>query len=178
MPRSSPSRHRSLPRDSADSPRAVAVYLLQLRPLLTEAIALRRGLVRGIGRLLAAANEGHSLGVALAAGRVGGEHVGPFRQVQRGIGRLAPPPSCARCHRAVVGWLEAQIAACELLVEVRRSGALARLPETQWRLADGREQGRRFNAEYARLVADLRARVDAARRRRRHPGRPRALAAA
>jgi HAMP domain-containing protein len=170
------------------SPRAVAVYLLAVRPRLQEAIGTRRELIRGIGRLLAAAGEGHTRGVAMTAGRVGGEHVAPFRQVRRSLDGLVVPPPCLAAHRALVGWLDAQIATCQLMVEVRATGAVTRLPETQRHLAEGRAHGRRFNAEYARLVADLRREVGAARRRGRMRtgtrgrtkaalGRPRARAA-
>jgi hypothetical protein len=166
-----------MPRDFAvrnpSSPRAVALYLLAVRPRLREAIAARRELIRGIGRLLVAAGEGHTLGVAMTAGRVGGEHLAPFRQLRRGLDGFVVPPPCAAAHRALAGWLDAQIATCEIMVEVRATGAVARLPETQRRLAEGRAHGRRFNAEYARLVSDLRREVDAAARRKRarKPGR-------
>jgi len=138
------------------SPRAIAAYLTTLKPALARATSSRQGWVRDIGVLLEDARQQHTAIVASSAARVERAQLILFREVQREIGPLPQTPDCEALHRAVTSWLDRQIGACELMVDVGLRGDLSRLKEVQGLLAEGRFHARTFNDEYARLVAMIR----------------------
>lgn len=138
-----------------------AVYLKSLRLVLDEALEARRLLVRKLGGLMEEARTTHRGAVIQAIGRVGGDEAAALRRVRARLDGLAPPPACVPCHGAVAHWLDEMVAACDAMADVGRSGNLARLRETQEHLAASRADARTFNAEYERLVAELRRRASA-----------------
>ncbi len=138
------------------SPRAIAHYLTGLKPALAKATSSRQNWVRDIGVLLEDARQQHTAIVASSAARVGRAQLILFREVQSEIALLSQTPDCEALHRAVMTWLDKQIAACELMVDVGLRGDLVRLKEVQGLLAEGRFHARKFNDEYARLIATIR----------------------
>jgi hypothetical protein len=151
-------------RPGDSSPKAVAIYLTQLRPLLVEATSTRHGFVREIGVLMENARHQNPTAVTQAAGKLGRGQMTLFRDVRMQVDALHTPPSCQSCHHSVTSWIEKQIAACEIMVEVSVKGDLPQLREVQGLLAEGRLHARQFNAEYGRLVEKLHSAVGAARR--------------
>ncbi|HEY3108573.1 MAG TPA: hypothetical protein VGL23_07455 [Chloroflexota bacterium] len=152
---------------STGSPRATAAYLHDLRPLLVSAADLRRSFVREIGGLMDDSGRSSRLLMAQAAGRAGRDHSGYFRKLKAQVDALLPPATCLACHVAVQRWLERHVDASQVMTEVGRSGDLSRMHETQRLLAEARHFARQLNAEYSRLVEELRQRVKAASRRAR-----------
>ena len=156
---------------ASSSARELASYLVALRPILAGATDARRVWVKRIGILLEDARRDDPARVASVASQMGRDTLTTFRNSRLKIERLRPPRGCAECHHALVQWLEKLIAACEALVAVGRSGQLRGIHEAQGLLADSRFHAHRFNAEYARLVGELRQRVAAAGSRTRSQGR-------
>lgn len=147
------------------SARNVARYLVGLRPVLTDACAVRADWVHRLGVLMADARTGNALKVTQGAGQLGREFGQKFRAVRSRIDILNAPPECGLCHAAVRAWAESLQRSCEALEEIGKSGRLVGLRVAQDRLADARGQAHRFNDEYARLSQELRQRVAAVRRR-------------
>jgi hypothetical protein len=155
----------------AASARDLASYLVALRPILAGATEARRVWVKRIGVVMADLRQGNTPRASDAAGQTGRDALTTFRDCQLRVERLRPPEGCLGCQRALVRWLEKLIAAGEALVATGRTGQLRGVFEAQELLADSRVHAQRFNAEYARLIADLRQRVAAAERRPRARGR-------
>lgn len=155
--------------------RALVKYLLGLRDVITSAVEARRVFVRQMGLLIEQARNGNQQAIAQATGRIGREQVGYFREARTALQRLVPPAACEQCHEAVVGWVEMHVAACDVMMEVGSSGDLKRLHEAQNLLSEGRRFAARFNGEYQRLSAAVRARTEALRAQRAsEPGRAKA----
>ncbi len=146
-------------RQSASSPRAVAAYLISLKPVLTGATDTRQQWVRRIGLLMADTRYGNATSLAHAAGAIGREHISSFRETRRNLDRLRPPPTCQTCHLALAGWIDRLVESSDVLIEIGQTLELKRLRETQDLLMEARTFARQFNAEYAGLVANLRALV-------------------
>ena len=149
-------------RTGDSTPKAVAIYLTRLRPLLVEATSTRHGFVREIGVLMENARHQNPTVVAQAAGKLGRSQMALFRDVRLQVNALQPPSSCQPCQHSVTTWLDKQIGACEVMVDVSVHSDMTRLREVQGLLAEGRLHARRFNGEYGRLVEALRAAVGAA----------------
>ena len=138
----------------------LAVYLKQLRLILDEAVEARRLMVRKLGGLMEEAHTAHRSTIIQAVGRVGSDEASAMRKVRGHLERLAPPPpACESCHNAVAHWLDEMVLACDVMVEVGRSGELGRLRETQEHLAESRADARKFNAEYEQLLGELKRRA-------------------
>jgi len=148
------------------SPRAVADYLVALRPILADAVESRRVFIRQLGLLIEEARHGGRALVAQSAGRIGREHGPVFQQLRTRIERLRAPAGCEDCQRAVSLWLDKQTEACQVMDRVGLSGDPGRLREAQQLLGEARVHAHRFNDEYARLAAELRRRVQLAQRDR------------
>ena len=158
-------RPRARPADPS-SARAIARYLVGLRPVLTDACAIRAQWVHRLGQLISDARSGNVARVTNGSGALGRDFTSQFRAVRGRIDILMPPPECDLCHASVRAWAEALQRSCEALEEVGRSGKMGGLRVAQDRLADARTQAHRFNDEYARLSQELRQRVATLRRRR------------
>jgi hypothetical protein len=156
-------RSASAPQPS--SARAIARYLIGLRPILHDACAVRNDWVKRLGVLIDEARSGDVSRVSRGAGQLGRDFGDQFRNVRSRIDLLAPPPECDVCQAAVRAWAAALMTSCDALNNVGRTGQLQGLRVAQERLADARTQAHRFNDEYARLATDLRRRVATARRR-------------
>ncbi len=152
-------------------PRDVVAYLLQLRPIMQATIAQRREWIRAVGLLIEEARTGDPIALARRAGQLGHGQIVAFREARLQMTHLVPPPSCYTLHEAVVGWLDKHVDACEGLIRAEQMRSLRPLREVQEKLGDARQHSQRFNDEYARIVAELRQRVDAALERRRGRGR-------
>jgi len=152
-----------LPTSSA---RAIARYLVGLRPVLGDACATRNEWVRRLELLVEGAHSEDALRIARRSGSLGREFGQRFRQARSRIDLLSPPPECDLCHAAVRAWAHSLLGSCEALAEVGRSGQLDGLRVAQEQLASARTEGGRFNDECARLSRRLRRRVQIARRRR------------
>jgi hypothetical protein len=150
----------------AGSPRAIADYLIALRPILADAVESRRVFVRQLGLLIEEARHGGRALVAQSAGRIGREQGPVFQQLRIRVERLPAPPGCEACHHAVGLWLEKQSEACRVMARTGLNGDPGKLREAQQLLGEACAHAHRFNDEYARLAADLRRRVQLALRER------------
>jgi hypothetical protein len=158
------------------SPLAVAEYLKAVKEQVRAVGEIRQRWIREIGRLLEDARHSNRQAVAQTAGRVGRAYLPAFQEAHAHLTRLPVPRECLTCQRAVVGWLEAQVGSCEVMIDVAVSDDVGKLRDAQRKLAEGRLQAHLFNDEFARLVAHLRQAVDeAARRHREHERRRREL---
>jgi hypothetical protein len=152
--------------DAQSTPKAVAGYLLAVRPMVGTAAETRRTFIRDLGRLLQQIKLGDNQLLAKATGQLGAEGRAAFRDVGLAMEGLRPPPACSDCHDAVQGWVQMHVAACEVMIEVGQSADLKGLREAQGLLAEGRHFARRFNAEYGALAAALRQRASRRKFRR------------
>ena len=141
--------------------RAVAAYLVGLRPILTSATHARQAWVKRIGLLMADTSRGNPQLIAQQAGQIGRDHGAAFRDAQRALDRLKPPIECSACHGSLVAWIEKLVQSCDVLTDIGRTGELRRMRETQSLLAEGRRYAQAFNDEYARLCQVLRDHVSA-----------------
>lgn len=139
------------------SPRAVATFLTSMKPYLNEVTRSRAQWIRDIGVLLEDARRQHASVVAQGATRVGRAQVVIFREAHTRIAAIGAPADCEVIHRAVLTWLDKQMAACDVMVDVGLRGDLPRLREVQGLLAEGRFHAQKFNDEFVRLVALVRA---------------------
>ncbi len=153
--------------ESRAEARAVAAYLKTLRALVNEASASRATWIRQLGALLTEVRAGTDPeALAREAGRIGLEQSVVFREFKRRLEKLDAPLLCNDIHLLASSWLDKQMAACEVMEEIGRTGDLASLRETQGLLAEGRNDSRRFSAAYAEMVAWLRERLGSTRRNR------------
>ena len=159
-----PATMAAQPPSGGSSARAIARYLIGLRPLLTDACAARNDWMRRLGLLIGESRSGNTLRIANGAGALGREFGERFRHTRSRIDLLRAPPECDVCHASVRAWTEALMGSCEALSQVGRTGQLGGLRVAQEKLSDARTQARRFNDEYARLTDELRQRVATARR--------------
>ena len=152
------------------SPRAAAAYLVGLRPVLADATAGRRALVRSLRGLGDDVRRGGPM-VAARAGAVGAERIRTFRALRDRLDGAAAPPSCGACRLTLGRWFDRLIDCCEVLRSVGTTGDAGRLGRAESLLAEAGEYARGFNAEHAALVGELRELVDAAAERVRLPVR-------
>jgi hypothetical protein len=145
--------------------RAVAAYLVALRPILGHATQTRQAWVKRIGLLMADTRLGNPQIISQQAGQIGRENGASFRDAQKSLDRLKPPSECAECHVALSNWLGKLVQSCEVLAEIGRTGDLKRMKETQHLLSEGRRYAEAFNDEYARLCQVLREHVSAVKAR-------------
>jgi hypothetical protein len=152
--------------------RQVATYLTELRAIVDGASASRAAWIRQLGALLKDARAGAARDqLAQASARIGLEQRARFGEFLRRLVGLEPPPLCQDVHLIASGWLEKQIAACDVMVDVGRTGDVAALRATQGLLAEGRDDSRRFSVAYAELVAWLKERLAAGAQPKRSAGR-------
>jgi hypothetical protein len=130
--------------------------------VLDEAIDCRRNLVQHIGALLDEARSAHRRTVVHATGRLGADQASTFRRIRGRHERMDVPPGARACHDAVGSWLDQIVAACDSMVQVGDSGDLKHMREVQEHLAASRNDARRFNSEYERLLGELKRRVQRA----------------
>src|SRR5438067_4556188 len=71
------------PKAADSSPKAVAAYLVELRPLIARDAEHRRAFIREIGLLVEGARSGKPHEVAIAAGRVGRDYGMGFREAHQ-----------------------------------------------------------------------------------------------
>lgn len=142
---------------------ALAVYLKALRLLLDDALEARQGLVRRIGTLLDEARTANPGAIVRTTAEAGADHASLFGSLRRRHGELEVPPPCKACHEAVGDWLDKTVQACVAMTEVVTAGSLRPLRDTQAHLAASRNDARKFNAEYERLIAELKRRATARR---------------
>ena len=148
------------------SPRAIADYLLAMRPILVDAVEARRLFIRQLGMLMEEARHGGRAAVTQSAGRIGREQAPVFQQLRNRVERLRAPVGCEECQRAVGLWVDKQSEACAVMERVGMSGDPGKLRDAQRLLGEARAYAHRFNDEYARLAADLRRRVQVVLRER------------
>jgi len=133
-----------------------AGYLQALRPPLERASQSRKGWIGEVGRLMADLRSGRSPDlIAAVAGRSGAAQATAFRAVRADLDGLEPAAGCEACHLAVLGWLDKQSAACDLMVEIGRSGEVGRLREVLGLIAEARHDARQFSYEIAERRAAL-----------------------
>ncbi len=165
-----PRQRHGLPRTGGTA-RAIATYLVSVRPLLQEITEARRAFIRHIGLLMEEARHAGRQVVVQAAGRIGRDEGAGFRSLRAQLERMEPPGACEAAQAAITKWINLHLAACDVMVDVGLSGDLGRLRETQRMLAEARIHAQTFNAEYNRLVSDLRRRVSMANDGRGRTGR-------
>src|SRR5205814_1229007 len=99
-----PPRHRGVPVAApppASSARAIARYLVGLRPILTDACGIRNDWVRRLGLLIQEAHSGDVGRVARGSGALGREFGVLFRNTRSRIHLLGPPAECDVRHASV-----------------------------------------------------------------------------
>src|SRR5205814_3382213 len=107
--------------------------------------------------------------VAERAGAIGSERARTFHDLSTRLDALPPPPPCDGCHLTLGRWLHRLADCCDVLTSIGTTGDTAQLRRVEALLAEAREYARGFNAEHARLMAELRHLVDAATARARLP---------
>lgn len=153
-------------KESASSPKAIAHYLVDLRPFVQSASGMRNEFVREIGMLMEHAKRRDRWLVAQETLRIGREQGNVFRRIRAQIAIMKIPDVCVRCHQSAIKWLEKQIATCDLMVEVGTDNNLGRLQEAHYLFAEGRIYARQFNSNYQELVQLVRTRVNDVRQKR------------
>jgi len=148
------------------TPRNVAAYLRAVRELMTEATTLRRSWIRQVGVLILDARAKPPEMVAPGAAHCGTEQRELFTGIRVRLGEIPVPRGCDVCHEAFVAWLEKQVGACDLLIEIGRTGELTTLKTVQRVLADSRTDTAAFNAAYTALVEGLKQQVNARKKTR------------
>jgi hypothetical protein len=141
-------------RPVATSVKAIARYLAAVKELVERAGASRQLWIRQIGKVSQAIKEGDEL-AAVEAGVIGTDQAERFRKFREELNELHPPAACEACHMAVVGWIEKQIAACEVMVEIGETRNVELMRQTSGLLAEGRIDTARFKAEYNNLIGAL-----------------------
>src|SRR5213595_2690389 len=101
--------------------RAVAAYLVALRPILVTATQARQAWVKRIGVLMADMRMGNPQLIAQQAGQIGRDHGTSFREAERALDRLKPPVECSGCHGSLVAWLSKLTQSCDVLVDIGRT---------------------------------------------------------
>jgi len=152
------------------SARDIALYLGELKVLVDRATKVRQAWIREIGGVTQAFKTDEPT-AALQAGVIGREQLVRFAGFRDELAKLVPPPPCEACHLAVVSWLDKQIAACEVMVEVGQTGNGELMRGTTGLLSEGRIDTMRYRAEYTHLVAALNDHLKT--RKARKPRRPR-----
>ena len=146
----------------APSPvREIAGCLSAIRSIMNEASESRRGWVRQIGVLLRDVHMRPAAMVSPSIGQCGTEQGKIFEEMRERAMDLSPPHECLVLHTTIISWLEKQVAACDVMIEVGMTGDVSRLRATQGLLAEGRADTQRFTTEYASLVAMVRQRIEA-----------------
>jgi hypothetical protein len=152
---------------TAKPPVQIIHYLRGLSGTLQEVSETRRVWIRQLGPLIQEAHRKDPNLVARSAATLGQDQLGVFRASRARLVQLAPPPACVTCHAAALSWLDEHITACERLVRVGMTHDVRSLRQAQEPLADARASAQRINAEYTRLVAELRRQMPPARARPR-----------
>jgi hypothetical protein len=150
---------RVLAARGGSTPREITRYLRDLRPILSAPRLARREWIREVGLLIEEGRKGDPIALARRAGRHGRNMSPIFREARRRLGELSPPAECQALHQATEQWIVQHVDACEALSQIEEQRALRGLRDVQDRLAEGRLWAQRFNAEYARVIEDLRGRV-------------------
>lgn len=140
--------------ESTSSARNVAAYLKAVKELIDRATASRQLWIRQIGKVGQAIKAGDEM-AAVEAGVVGGDQAERFRAVREELARLTVPQACDSCQIAAISWLEKQIAACEVLVEMGETRNVDLMRHVSGMLAEGRIDTARFKAEYNGLITAL-----------------------
>jgi hypothetical protein len=153
------------------TPRADVTYLHEIRPLIAGVMQARRVWVREIGLLLEEARHTTPPAVAATAGEIGRTHLPELQMARASLLAHTPPRDCLPAHLAATGWLDAQIAAFEVMLDVGATGQVGQLRRVQPALAEGRRHAHRFNEEFVRVVDGVRSIVEVAARRRRRLAR-------
>lgn len=154
--------------DAGPLHRQTAIYLQGLRGRLLAANVSRKSWLSEVGLLLKDLQFGTSMDIiAAVAGRCGESQGDAFRRIRGDVSALDPAAGCEGCQESVVAWLDLQISACDLLVEIGRTREVERLREVQGLIAEARHEARRFTYEIAERLAVLRHRVHAAKQHRR-----------
>lgn len=141
-----------------------AAYLKAARALLVEATESRRGWVRRVGILLQDARAKPPEMVAPNVAREGTEQREAFGEIRGRLLALVPPPSCARWQALAIEWLDVLDGACAEMTDTEPGTLIDKLRATQRKIAESRPLLERLQAEYARLVRELRQQIEAAQR--------------
>src|SRR5581483_3415246 len=113
------------------TPRNVAAYLRAVRELMTEATTLRRSWIRQVGVLILDARAKPPEMVAPGAAHCGAEQRELFAGIQLRLSEMSVPRGCDVCQESFVAWLDKQVGACDLLVEIGRTSDLLTLKTVQ-----------------------------------------------
>lgn len=132
--------------------RGIARYLKQVKELVERATESRQLWIRQIGKVSQAVKAGDEL-AAVEAGVVGGDQAGRFKKLREELAALIVPPACDACQIAAISWLDKQIAACDVMVEIGATRNVDLMRHVSGMLAEARVDTARFKAEYNSLVA-------------------------
>src|SRR5262245_41979591 len=115
--------------DELSTPKRVANYLLAVKPVIAGAADTRRAFIRELGRLLLQVKLGDAQSLAGTTGELGTEGRETFRDAGLALERMHAPPLCLECQDAARGWVQMHVLACEVMIEVGKSGNLKGLRE-------------------------------------------------
>lgn len=144
------------------SAKSISHYLKAVKELLDRAGESRQLWIRQIGKVGQAIKAGDEM-AAVEAGVVGGDQAERFRKIREELAALTVPAACDSCQIAAVSWLEKQIAACEVMVEIGQTRNVDLMRHVSGMLAEGRIDTARFKAEYNGLVTALQQRLKTTR---------------
>lgn len=147
--------------------KARVAYLKAIRALMAEASASRKAWIRQVGVLIVDARSNPPNEIAPSAGACGDQQRAAFAAIRDRVSALDVPPGCEECGDAFLAWLDKHLLACQILAEIAQSQDVLSLRSVQRVLAEARADGVAFSQSYAALVAPLRARAAATKKRTR-----------
>jgi len=147
--------------------KARVAYLKAIRALMVEASDSRKAWIRQVGVLIVDAHNSPPQEIAHAAGASGTQQRAAFFSVRERVSALDVPPGCEECSDAFLAWLDKHLLACQILTEIAQTRDTLGLRSVQRVLAEARTDGTAFSQSYAALVAPLRARAAATKKKRR-----------
>ena len=141
------------------SPLAVAKYLMALRPYVSRAIEVRQSWIKELGLLFEEARQGNTRRSPRGPAASGASTSARSATSAPRSTAASPPRGAPRSQRSVVGWIDGMVKACEALIEVGNTGAMAGMQVAQRHVTEARHAARRFNSEYNRLVTEIKVAV-------------------
>jgi hypothetical protein len=142
------------------SPRAAAEHLLRLRTLAATGTAARRAWVRSLREVADDVRRAAPL-VRTRADVASRDRTRVFADLRNQLAESSVPASCQGCHLTLGRWFDRMIDSCEGVAAFAADGDAAHLQQAQAALNVANEYARGFNEQYAALVQELHALMDA-----------------
>jgi hypothetical protein len=134
------------------SPRAVARYLAQLKPVLTQALSARAIWLRELKDL----REREDLGAAQPeAVQVALGQAQQFNEARRQLSVVPVPQNCQEMHRSLDTWLRGMAGSCEAIVKAKSPLTQESVGEGRTLMREASQSADKFNDERALVVAQV-----------------------